>query len=98
MPTTPNKSLKINISRDGTVYCLVEREFNGLLQSGETLIQRASFLTQREDGQWMGNLQPVRGPVIGPFTTREAAVEAEREWIMTNWLPDPYPLLPCDKP
>lgn len=61
MPTTPNKSLKINISRDGTVYCLADLELTRLLQAGESLIQRASFLTQREDGQWMGNLHPVRG-------------------------------------
>lgn len=96
MTAKPNRPLSINISRDGTVYCLAEPELEGLLQSGNSTIQRASFLTQREDGQWMGHLLPIGGPLLGPYPTREGAVNAEREWITANWLPAPYPLLSCD--
>ncbi|MDI3467803.1 MAG: hypothetical protein OJF50_006624 [Nitrospira sp.] len=44
----------------------------------------------------MGHLLPIGGPLLGPYPTREGAVNAEREWITANWLPAPYPLLSCD--
>ena len=36
---------------------------------------------------WWADMQPVRGPVLGPFTTREDALEAELIWLRQKGLP-----------
>jgi len=29
---------------------------------------------------------PALGPVLGPFLNRSAALAAERDWLLENWL------------
>jgi hypothetical protein len=93
-----NSTLKlhsINIAPDGTVRFIYDESLKRVIEAGVSTIQRASFLTQQTDGQWLANLEPVKGPILGPFATRDLAIEAERDWINHHWLPAPYPLLPC---
>ena len=91
---TPTRH-SINIAKDGTLRFIYDETLSPLLTTGPATVQRASFLTEQENGEWMGNLAPVQGPTIGPFPTRALAIQAEREWIEKHWLPDPYPVLPC---
>lgn len=91
---TPTRH-SINIAKDGTLRFIYDETLSLLLTTGAATVQRASFLTEQENGEWMGNLAPVQGPTIGPFPTRALAIQAEREWIEKHWLPDPYPVLPC---
>jgi hypothetical protein len=37
--------------------------------------------TRRWPCRWQADLSPVGGPVIGPFTDRQAAIAAEIDWI-----------------
>jgi len=36
----------------------------------------------------MADMMPVGGPVIGPFSTRAEALEAERAWLLANDIPE----------
>jgi hypothetical protein len=48
---------------------------------GEVQIRRASHCEPDEQGRWWADLSPVRGPKLGPFTKRSAALEAELTWL-----------------
>jgi hypothetical protein len=54
----------------------------GLLALGPARIHRASHVEPTPDGQWTAELGPMNGPVLGPFETRAAALDAERAWLV----------------
>jgi hypothetical protein len=56
---------------------------------GPVQIRRASFVEPDEQGRWHADLRPVGGPVLGPFSRRGEALEAERGWLETHWLVTP---------
>ncbi len=35
---------------------------------------------------WQADLSPVGGPVLGPFATRQAALDAEQTWVTQVWV------------
>lgn len=37
--------------------------------------------------KWWADMQPVGGPVLGPFDTRDEALEKEVEWLQKNKIP-----------
>jgi hypothetical protein len=39
--------------------------------------------------RWHADLSPVGGPKLAGFETRQAALDAEVEWLNTNRLPEP---------
>ncbi len=53
---------------------------------GQLSICRASHVEPTENGQWLVDLAPVRGPLLAPFSTRSAALAAENAWLETDWL------------
>ncbi len=53
---------------------------------GFPVIRRASHVEADEHGRWWADLQPVGGPVLGPFPIRSAALKAENAWLETYWL------------
>lgn len=77
--------MQIVIETTGTVRCLYGEELN-LNALGRLAIRRGSHVEPTDDGQWTADLSPVKGPVLGPFTSRSAALAAEREWLEQNWL------------
>jgi hypothetical protein len=56
---------------------------------GRLAIVRASRVEPTPDGRWTADLGPVGGPVLGPFTRRSEALEAELAWLDENWLTRP---------
>ena len=56
---------------------------------GRASIRRASHVEPDDDGQWRADLTPVQGPMLGPFSTRGQALEAEVAWLRANWLLKP---------
>ncbi len=34
--------------------------------------------------QWQAHM--IQGPVLGPFTDRAAAIKAEQDWLIKNWV------------
>ncbi len=77
--------MELVIGLGGQVRC-VYSETVDLALLGEVSIQRASHVEPDDQGQWWADLMPVGGPLLGPFTRRSAALEAEQAWLETHWL------------
>ena len=73
------------IQVSGTVRCVFGEEID-LGQLGQLSIRRGSHVEPTPDGQWTADLAPVQGPLLGPFPTRTAALNAEVTWLQENWL------------
>ena len=80
--------MQIIIEPDGSARC-VYGELIDLTQLGRTEIRRASHVEPDTNGQWLADLSAVDGSVLGPFSLRSAALEAELNWLEQNWLLDP---------
>jgi hypothetical protein len=78
--------MELLIAPTGSVRC-VYNEMIDLHQLGVLTIARASHVEPTSDGGWLADLSPVNGPTLGPFTLRSQALQAEQEWLVTNWLP-----------
>jgi hypothetical protein len=78
--------LKVAIGPDGTARMIYTEELE-LDSIGAQEIRRASHVEPSPYGWgWTADLDPVGGPVLGPFPTRSAALTAEIEWIEANAL------------
>ena len=77
--------MQILIEPGGTVRCIygeaIELATLGLLQ-----IRRASHVEPTADGQWLAEMSPIHGPLLGPFACRSEALAAEEVWITESWL------------
>ena len=74
------------VKPDGTIRAIYAEEID-LCILGHPVIVRASHVEPDERGRWLADLTPVAGPVLGPFDLRSEALEAERAWLVANWLP-----------
>jgi hypothetical protein len=54
---------------------------------GRPDITRASHVEPDGAGCWHADLRPVQGPVLGPYSLRSQALEAEVAWLEAHWLP-----------
>ena len=77
--------MQLLIDPQGSVRCVYD-ETLPLAELGQMTISRGSHVEPDEIGQWLADLSPVSGPQLGPFATRSAALDAERDWLETNWL------------
>jgi len=71
----------IFVKPDGTVEFIYDDGLRSLLELGQATITRASHVEPTPDGRWTADLAPRGGPVLGPFTLRQHALDAEREWL-----------------
>ena len=78
--------MKLLISPQGTVHCVYSEAID-LATIGRLAISRGSYVEPNAAGQWLGDLSPVNGPLLGPFAQRSAALEAEMDWLEQHWLP-----------
>ena len=69
----------------GDCRCIYSETLD-LASLGILQIRRASHVEPNEQGQWMADLSPVGGPMLGPFTNRSAALSAEVAWLHEHWL------------
>jgi hypothetical protein len=53
---------------------------------GRSAIVRASQVEPDGAGRWHSDLRPVGGPVLGPYSVRSQALEAEVAWLEAHWL------------
>lgn len=77
--------MQLVIQPDGSLKC-VYGEAIDLHALGQVSISRGSHVEPTSTGQWLADLSPVSGPVLGPFPQRSQALDAEREWLEANWL------------
>jgi hypothetical protein len=71
----------------GRVRALYDEAID-LATLGRPRIVRASHVEPDERGRWQADLSPVGGPLLGPFVTRSAALDAEAAWLTQNVLGD----------
>jgi hypothetical protein len=77
--------VQILITRSANVRCLYDEAID-LHSLGSVTISRGSHVEPNDAGQWVADLSPVQGPVLGPFELRSEALAAERDWLGANWL------------
>ena len=80
--------MELVISSVGDVHCIYSDAFP-LSRLGKLSIIRASHVEPDSVGQWMADLAPVGGPVLGPFEKRTDALAAEVDWLRSHWLLKP---------
>jgi hypothetical protein len=77
--------MQLLIQADGTIRCLYDEAID-LSPLGTVSIARASHVEPTATGQWVADLAPVNGPVLGPYLLRSQALAAEAEWLAEHWL------------
>ena len=77
--------MEILIEPTGAARCLYGEAID-LSSLGQLRIKRASHVEPNADGQWLADLTPLSGPVLGPFAARSDALAAEAAWITEYWL------------
>lgn len=77
--------MQLLVSSQGNMRCLYD-EVIDVQALGAVTIERASHVEPEGQGRWLADLAPVHGPVLGPFTRRSEALEAERAWLEQYWL------------
>src|SRR5262245_60437935 len=73
------------VTPSGEIRC-VYGETIDLAPLGQLAIRRGSYVEPDSAGQWLADLEPVNGPVLGPFTTRSQALAGEEAWLVAHWL------------
>lgn len=77
--------VQLVIHPGGQVRCVYDERLD-LAALGRRVIRRGSHVEPDTHGQWLADLAPVGGPVLGPFALRSQALAAERAWLEANWL------------
>jgi hypothetical protein len=77
--------MQILIDPGGNGRCLYGEEID-LAVLGQLSIRRGSHVEPDASGQWLCDLSPMSGPVLGPFACRSAALVAEVDWLHAHWL------------
>lgn len=72
--------MRLFIAPGGVVRALYDEAID-LACLGSLSIARASHVEPTADGWWTADLRPVNGPILGPFTLRSQALDAERTWL-----------------
>jgi hypothetical protein len=75
----------VNISiDDGTLSFIYTDDLKSLLSEGKSTARRVSHVEPVPSGDdfvWTADMSPVDGPELGPFTTRQEALDAEVDWL-----------------
>lgn len=75
----------VNITIDeGSMSFIYSDDLKPLLTEGKSTARRVSHVEPVPNGDefvWTADMSPVNGPELGPFTTRQAALNAEVDWL-----------------
>ena len=88
--------MQLVIDPRGRVRCIYSEALD-LHALGQPSIRRGSHVEPTADGRWTADLSPVDGPILGPFSSRSQALDAETRWLEENWLVTGY-VCRCDAP
>jgi hypothetical protein len=82
----------IDIAPNGKMTFIHDDQFKGLLSQGKATITRASHVEPGDPAKgqdplkWYADMAPSNGPILGPFETRQEALDQETTWINENVL------------
>lgn len=75
----------ILIDEDGTITFVYSDDLAAVfVEEHDQRTVRASFVEPCAGGGWTADMSLSRGPSLGPFVTRQDALEAERAWLSEN--------------
>ncbi|TWT56538.1 hypothetical protein [Allorhodopirellula solitaria] len=77
--------IEIIVEHSGSLRMIYDERLD-LGRFGRVSIQRGSHVEPTTDGRWTADLHPVGGPVLGPFSLRSEALNAEVAWLRRHWL------------
>ncbi|WDI43768.1 hypothetical protein PSR63_07385 [Bremerella sp. P1] len=77
--------MELLIEVSGGIRCVYGERIS-LASLGDVTIERGSHVEPTTEGNWMADLTPVDGPILGPFFERSQAIDAEACWLKRNWL------------
>jgi len=77
------KTYKLVI-RKGRLCFVYDDRLKSFAGLGSTKVARVSHVEPTSDLGWTADLSPVGGPCLGPFKTREEALNAEKHWLDAN--------------
>ena len=77
--------MQVVVQPTGTIRCLYDESID-LSTLGQLTIRRASHVEPDANGQWFADLNPMDGPILGPFPRRSDALTAESHWIEATGL------------
>jgi len=89
-------SVQLVIEAGGNVRTIYTEQFD-IRCLGSVSIRRGSHVEPTENGHWTADLSPCDGPLLGPFSQRSQAIEAEIDWLRKHWL-SPSLADQCDSP
>jgi len=72
------------ITPGGEVKFVWDDQMAFLRELGLAEIVRASHVEPTPDGEWIADMGPSGGPVLGPYQLRCEALAAERQWLAQN--------------
>ena len=87
------EKMSLLINEDGSVSYVYDDRLAGAFAGEEQETTRvshvepydgsggAAFAARHPGTWWTADMGPVDGPVLGPFRTRQEALDAEREWL-----------------
>ena len=79
--------MSLIVRPDGSVRMIYSDDLAPLAAAlGEATTRRASDVEPCGSG-WTADMARVGGPLLGPFDKRQAALDAEREWLEQQGLP-----------
>ncbi len=73
-------TVELVVGAGGDVRCIYDEGID-LREIGKLQITRASHVDPDSDGNWLADMGPSGGPVLGPFVSRSEALVAERKWL-----------------
>ena len=77
--------MRLLIDASGDARCVYTEGFD-LHRLGQLSVRRGSHVEPDETGRWTADLSPVDGPILGPYSSRQQALEAELAWLEEHWL------------
>lgn len=79
--------ISLTIHPDGSIGTIHDDALADLYDEGTTEIRRASHVEPVNGGEqvnWVADLAPVNGPMLGPHRLRSEALQAEVDWLKAN--------------
>lgn len=82
--------MKVTFEVDGRIKFIYDDSVAEVVKEvGQLTIKRASHVEPTPGGEWVADMAPVGGPLLGPYPTRERALYEERYWLFVNNIPRP---------
>ena len=76
-------SCTLTIRPEGSLIAIYTEALD-LVSLGDIQIRRVSHVEPDERGQWWADLSPIHGPILGPYSNRSQALNAEHQYITSR--------------